>query len=146
MDRKTITSMAVQARQIRIIVLATTLLAAGVARGDVDPFGLPESPAERFEWLAEGPRWFEGRRGERMERLREERIEAGRQAREFSDADRERLRARRDAMLEREQREGLQSAAGFDERPAPAGRRLTPEERRQLRRELNDAARELYGR
>ncbi|WP_417066668.1 hypothetical protein [Niveibacterium terrae] len=48
--------------------------------------------------------------------------------------------------LRQSQREGLTPAVGFDsgyESRAP--RRMSPEERRQLRREINDAAHKLYG-
>lgn len=48
--------------------------------------------------------------------------------------------------LRQSQREGLTPAVGFDsEYEAKAPRRMSPEERRQLRREINDASHKLYG-
>ena len=48
--------------------------------------------------------------------------------------------------LRQSQRDGLTHAVGFDsEYESRSPRRMSPEERRQLRREINDAAHKLYG-
>lgn len=48
--------------------------------------------------------------------------------------------------LRQTQRDGLTPAVGFDsEYESRAPRRMSPEARRQLRREINDAAHKLYG-
>ncbi len=50
----------------------------------------------------------------------------------------------RDALRDR-QREGLATTGGLEPDSDAHGRRMSPEERRRFRRDINDAGRQVYG-